>query len=230
MRLVRLALARSARWAYFERSLYSVCAVCVDARVGDADGAEVRVDVAVGIHVGVAAFFISRVNIGMRVDVFVCFGRLRLLLVGSRRRVLAWFKHMVFITNEKCVIAKRSRSCTCIGKPTCRIFFNVGFNLTSAAQLLVARLAAQPLQRSELMLVAFRFIFSQALDFLRHERAGYAAATWLPSACSCACVRMHGCALVHFWLFLYSCICLIGSAILPRLRSTGCNAFGRRVK
>ena len=87
VRLVRLArLARSVRWVYFGRSLYSVCPVCVDACGGVAVNSAVDVDVAVGIHVGAAAIFASCVNIGVRVDVFVCFGRLRLCFFGSRSR------------------------------------------------------------------------------------------------------------------------------------------------
>ena len=87
IRLVRLArLARSVRWVYFGRSPYSVCPVCVDACGGVAVNSAVDVDVAVGIHVGAAAIFASCVNIGVRVDVFVCFGRLRLCFFGSRGR------------------------------------------------------------------------------------------------------------------------------------------------
>ena len=97
--LVRLArLASSARWVYFERSLYSVCPVCVDAGVAVAVDADVGVDVAVGIHDCAAAILTSCVNIGVRVDVCVCFGRLRLCFLdcavaGERSsRMFTFFK------------------------------------------------------------------------------------------------------------------------------------------
>ena len=111
VRLVRLArLARSVRWVYFGRSPYSVCPVCVDACVGVAVDAAVDVDVAVGIHVGAAAIFASCVNIGMRVDGFVCFGRLRLYvfwIARSRAREFA-HAHVFHKKHQKGVIAKRS--------------------------------------------------------------------------------------------------------------------------
>ena len=111
VRLVRLArLARSVRWAYFGRSLYSVCPVCVDACGGVAVNSAVDVDVAVGIHVGAAAIFASYVNIGMRVDGFVCFGRLRLYffwIARSRAREFAHV-HAFHKKKQKGVIAKRS--------------------------------------------------------------------------------------------------------------------------
>ena len=110
VRLVRLArLARSVRWVYFGRSLYSVCPVCVDACGGVAVNSAVDVDVAVGIHVGAAAIFASCVNIGMRVDGFVCFGRLRLYFFGSRGRERENSRMFtLFIKKQKGVIAKRS--------------------------------------------------------------------------------------------------------------------------
>ena len=52
-------------------------------------GAGAFVDVAVGGHVDVTAFFASRVDIGTCVNVFLCFGRLELLRYGLRRRVRA---------------------------------------------------------------------------------------------------------------------------------------------
>ena len=67
----------------------SVCAVWVGVHVGVAVGSGAPVDVAVGGHVDVTAFFASRVDIGTCVNVFLCFGRLELLRYGLRRRVRA---------------------------------------------------------------------------------------------------------------------------------------------
>lgn len=89
VRLVRFALVRSTSWVYFCCYPCSVCAVWVGVRVGVAVGAVAPVDVAVGGHVDVTAFFASRVDIGTCVNVFLCFGRLELLRYGLRRRVRA---------------------------------------------------------------------------------------------------------------------------------------------
>ena len=77
---------------------------------GVAVNSAVDVDVAVGIHVGAAAIFASCVNIGMRVDGFVCFGRLRLYFFGSRGRERENSRMFtLFIKKkQKGVIAKRS--------------------------------------------------------------------------------------------------------------------------
>ena len=103
--LVRLARtscsARSGFCPCFGRSPCSVCGVGVHVRVGVAVGGGVGVGVAVDFYVGVAIFFASRVNIGMRVDMFVCFGRLRLWFVGARGRVRTRSPHIHFYIKNK---------------------------------------------------------------------------------------------------------------------------------
>ena len=82
-RLARIwCSARSARCTYFGRSPCSVCCVGVDARVGIAVGAGGGIGKSVDFYLNVAVFFASAVNIGMRVSIFVCFGRLCLWFVG----------------------------------------------------------------------------------------------------------------------------------------------------
>ena len=87
--------------AYFGRSPFSVCGVGVHVRVGVAVGCGVGVGVAFDFYVCVAICFASRIHIGMRVDTFVCVGRLRLRFVGARGRVRTRFPHIHFYVKCK---------------------------------------------------------------------------------------------------------------------------------
>ena len=54
--------------------------------------------------------------------------------------------------------------------------------------------------------------FGQALEFLRRDRAGYAAVTWLQCASSCASVRVRGDALC-----ISACFCVYVFALSVQL-------------
>ena len=89
VRLTRTSCsARSVFGAYFGRSPCSVCGVGVHVCVGGAVGG-VGVGVAVDFDLCVAIWFANTVNVGIRVDTFVCVGRLRLRFVGARSRAYA---------------------------------------------------------------------------------------------------------------------------------------------
>ena len=154
--LVRLARtscsARSALCSCF-RVRRSVCDVDIDARVGVVVGACVGVGVAVGFYVGGAVFLAAEL-------IWACALIFLFALVacasGSLNRAVARVRDarmfIFYITSKQESPSRAFKTVPCLGNWACRAFLNVIFDFTSAAKLLVARPAAQPLQRLDRML------------------------------------------------------------------------------